>query len=513
MFNHKQIKILSKLKRNIIANYIGQAWSGIMAVSFLPLYIEYLGVEAYGLIGVFVVLQTVLVLLDLGMTPTLNREMARFSAGEHTSQSIRNLLRSLEVICISIASVIIILVWLTSGYIANVWLNIETLSIDVVITALIIIGVVIALRFFEGIYRGCLYGLEKQVKYNVTFAVLTTLRYAGSVVILMFISNSILAFFIWQGIISFLSVMVFAFSVYKILPKNPEKSRFSIASLSSVWKFATGVLGISALTAVMLHADKILLSRMVTLTEFSYYSLAATAASVLFMIVVPVTQAIYPRLVKLTSHGDYDEVSKIYHLMTQLITILIAPAAIILSVYSNGVVYMWSGDSELAVNTGPLLTILILGCFFNGLAHIPYQLQLANGWTKLLLKTNLFVVSILVTSMIIYVPEYGAIAAAWAWFVANVIYLIISTFFMHLRLMQQEKKKWYFSDIVLPSSGALILIVLAFQFKPEMNLNRLEWIIFLIVTWILSSITAFLLASSVKQRFMLAFKKYEFRSL
>ncbi len=492
---------MSKLKHNIIANYLGQAWAGIMALSFLPIYIEYLGIEAYGLIGIFVVLQTVLLLLDVGMTPTLNREMARFTAGEHTPKSIRDLLRSLEIICVSIASMIAVTVWLTSGYFAREWLNIESLSIDVVVIAFTLMGIVVALRFCEGIYRGSLYGLEKQVWYNITYAILTTLRYVGSVVVLMFISNSIEAFFVWQGIVSLLSVIVFAFSVYKSLPESSSKARFSWVSISGVWKFATGMLGISALTAILLHTDKILLSSMVTLKEFGYYSLAATAASVLFMIVVPVTQAIFPQLVKFTSQRENNQVVKIYHLMTQLVTVLIAPAAIILSVFSAGVVYMWSGNSELANNTAPLLSILVIGCFLNGLSHIPYQLQLAYGWTKLLLKTNTFIVIILVAAIFKFVPEYGAIGAAWVWLILNAIYLLVLTYYMHRRLLQNEKWKWYILDILLPTGGAFILILIALQFQPQPSQDRFYWVLFLVITWVFSSVASLLLASSLRARF------------
>lgn len=70
------------LKRNLIANYLGQGWNALMGLAFVPLYIKYLGMEAYGLIGLFALLQAWLSLLDMGMTPTLNPEMARFSGGQ-----------------------------------------------------------------------------------------------------------------------------------------------------------------------------------------------------------------------------------------------------------------------------------------------------------------------------------------------------------------------------------------------------------------------------------------------
>ena len=67
------------LKRNLIANYLGQGWTALMGLAFIALYIKFLGIEAYGLIGIFAVLSAWLALLDMGMTPTVSREMARYT--------------------------------------------------------------------------------------------------------------------------------------------------------------------------------------------------------------------------------------------------------------------------------------------------------------------------------------------------------------------------------------------------------------------------------------------------
>ncbi len=80
---------MANVKYNIVANYLGQIWVGLIALVFIPLYIDYLGIEAYGLIALFAVMQSMFVLLDAGMTPTLNREMAKFNAGAYDAQFIR----------------------------------------------------------------------------------------------------------------------------------------------------------------------------------------------------------------------------------------------------------------------------------------------------------------------------------------------------------------------------------------------------------------------------------------
>lgn len=479
-----------------------------MAISFLPIYIEYLGIEAYGLIGLFVVLQSLLLLLDMGITPTLNREMARFNAGEHSAQSIRVLLRSLEIICLLTAILIISSIWLSSGYIATGWLKLDSLSPDVVTQAILIMALVIAFRFGESIYRGALYGLEKQVSYNITFAVLTTMRYAGAILILSTISSTVLAFFIWQLIISVLSVMVFSYSVHSTLPKTSLPVSFSRESIKGIKQFAKGMMVITILTAFLLHSDKLLLSNLLPLNEFGYYSLAATASGVLFMMIFPIAQAVFPRMVKLSTNDDDEQLSSIYHKSTQLVVVLTAPVTMVMLFFADGVMFIWSGNNVLSQNTAPILSILTMGCFLLGLAHMPYQLQLAHGWTSLLVKVNSFIVTALVVSIYIFTPTYGSAGAAWIWLVANAVYLIVSSQFMHRRLLLRHKWKWYFDDILLPTLGTLFVVVAVSVFYSLENMDRLDWLFTLSAVWFISTLVAVSLSSSLKEWLVSTYSNY-----
>lgn len=488
------------VKRNIIANYLGQGWTGFMALAFLPLYIEYLGMEAYGLIGLFAVMQALLMLLDIGMTPTLNREMARFSAGAHSAQSIRDLLRSLEVICYSLAALSVVVVWAASGYLAKDWIKAEQIPIEVVGQVLSIMALVVALRVCEGIYRGSLYGLERQVWYNGAYSLLTTLRYGGAVVILEWVSTSIEVFFIWQAVVSLLTVAVLAFSVHRILPRAPSRPRFSRTSLTEIWKFAGGMMAITFLTMLLLQVDKVLLSRLLPLKEFGYYTLAATAAGVLYMIVVPVTQAVYPRMVKYSNNEELTKLIVLYHQTTQLIIVLIAPAVVVLGFFAGGVVYMWSGNADLAKNTAPLLSILTLGSFLNSLSYIPYNLQLAHGWISFLIKTNTAMVFVLISVIFWVVPRYGSIGAAWTWAALNGGYLLVTTQFMHRRIIPKEKWSWYIIDVLLPVIGTVAVTLLAQQVQPENYQDRMHWFLFLLLTGVVSLLISAVLASTIRAR-------------
>lgn len=473
-----------------------------MAMAFVPLYIRYLGIEAYGLIGVFAMLQGWFSLLDMGMTPTLNREMARFTASAHGSQSIRDLLRSLEMICFSLAALIALGVWAASGYLASDWLKAEQLPTEVVAQALAIMALVVALRFCEGIYRGSLLGLQRQVWYNSAHAVLATLRHGGAVAVLAWVSSTVEAFFIWQAAISLLTVAVFAISVHQALPKAPSPAKVSREALAGVWKFAGGMMGITFLALLLTQVDKVLLSRLLPLESFGYYTLAATVAGALYMFVGPITQAIYPRMVELSTGEDQAGLVAVYHQGAQLVTVLTAPAVIPLSFFAGGVVFMWSGDAGLAENTAPILSALVLGTFLNGLMWMPYQCQLAHGWTGLTLKINMVAVMILIPAVFWVVPRYGAIGAAWIWVALNAGTVLIAIQLMHIRLIPQEKWRWYFADVLLPVSGAIGVMLLAQAFQPASYQSRLYWFAFLLVTGGLALAASTVLADRIRPRLL-----------
>jgi len=43
-----------------MANFAGTGWAALMQIVCIPLYIKFMGIEAYGLIGFYLVLQAML---------------------------------------------------------------------------------------------------------------------------------------------------------------------------------------------------------------------------------------------------------------------------------------------------------------------------------------------------------------------------------------------------------------------------------------------------------------------
>lgn len=444
------------LKRNLIANYLGQGWVAIMGLAFIPIYIKYLGIEAYGLIGLFAILQALLGLLNMGMTPALGREMARFTGGSHSNESIRDLLRSIEILAVAIAVLIAAGISICANWIANYWLRAENLPADIVAQSFAIMGLVTAIRFVEGVYQSAIVGLQRQVLFNVTNSLLATLRSFGAIGILIWISPTIEAFFLWQGVVSIVSLAVLGITTYGCMPKGERSGRFSMDELRSIWRFAGGMMGITILALLLTQVDKIILSKLLTLSEFGYYTLAGIVAASLFTLIGPITQAFYPKFCQLHAQGNTADLATKYHLGAQMVSIVAGSAAIVLFFFAETLLRLWTQDAELALRVAPLLSLLVLGNLLNGLMWIPYQTQLAFGWTSLSMWTNLIAVIILVPTILWSVPQFGAMGAAWLWVILNAGYCLISVQFMYKRILKEEMSRWYINDILKPLSLALI---------------------------------------------------------
>ena len=470
------------LRKNLIANYVGQGWRALMQLAFVPLYIKYLGIEAYGLIGIFAILQAWLGLLDMGMKPALGREMARFGAGAHNAESIRDLLRSIEIIGVAIATAVAIGIWAASGWMASDWLAAKSLPVDVVGNALVVMGAVTALSFVESIYVSSIAGMQRQVLQNAVSSTMATLRGVGAVAVLIWVSPTIEAFFAWQGAVSLMTVAVLAGVIYRVLPTSSRPARFSGPALLGIWRFAAGMMAITLLSLLLTQVDKILLSRLLTLEAFGYYALAGVVANALYALASPIGSAFYPRFTELVTRGDELALIAAYHQGAQLVAVLMGSAGIVLMLFGERVLFLWTSDPGLTHEVAPLMSVLALGTLLNGLMWMPYQIQLAHGWTTLAIVSNIVAVGILVPAITWVVPHYGAIGAAWAWVALNAGYLSFSIYFMHQRLLPTEKWRWYTFDVLAPLGAATVTACLCRWLIPIHTLRLAELGIVIVVS-------------------------------
>ena len=416
-----------------------------------------MGIESWALVGIFATLQAIFGQLDMGLSGTLTREMARLSVEPSKGQEMRNLVRTLEVIYWGIAVLVGITVVSLSPLIANHWVKAGQIPLKTIEQALLIMGFVMALQMPIGFYSGGLIGLQKQVLLNVINVSISTLRGVGAILILWLISPTIQAFFLWQIVVSAINLFLLMFFLWSSLPISQKRAVFQKQLLKGIWKFAVGMSANSILSVILIQMDKVVLSKMLSLEIFGYYILASTVAMSLGRFFTPIFISIYPRFTQLVHLDDQDSLKQLYHKSCQFMSVLILPAAIVVSLFSYEILFLWTQDIAIAEKSYLLLSILICGTAINGITQLPYALQLAFSWTSLSVYTNMISVILLIPVLIYMTTLYGAIGGASLWLIYNMICVFIAIPIMHRRILCKEKWRWYWQDVGIPLVAGLSL--------------------------------------------------------
>ncbi len=469
---------MAVIKQNIIANFAGRAWTGLMSIAFVPLYIKFMGIESYGLIGIFASLLALFSLLDMGLSTTLNRELARLSALPDKTQDMRDLVRTLELPYWGMAVLISFALIGLSGPIAYSWVNTNKLSPDTAKQALMIMGGVVAFRWPISLYSGGLMGLQRQVLLNGINVFEATFRGFGAILVLWLISPTIQAFFVWQMFVGIIHVSLTAFFLWRSLPASNHRPHFKKDLLLSIWRFAAGMTGISITVIFLMQTDKIILSKILSLEMFGYYTLATSVGNALYYFIGPIFYALFPRLSQLVSLNDENGLKELYHKGCQFMSVMILPAAMVVSFFSSEILLLWTGNPVVVTNTHNIVSILIIGSALNGLMNLPYGIQLAHGWTKLAFYVNIVAVIILVPMIYFLAKSYGPVGAASAWLILNSGYVLISIQIMHKRLLPNEKWRWYLHDVGVPMLAAITIAAIWRLFTPD-GMSRPAMLIYL----------------------------------
>lgn len=448
------------MSRNLLAGFVNSVWTALVGFAVVPLYLKYLGIEAYGLIGFFATLQAVLSLLDMGLAPTINREVARCSASGNLKEA-GKLLHTLAVVYWSMAGAIALLIAALAPLIAEYWLQPKQLSPQTISHAVMLMGLVVACRWPIGLYQGALMGAQRLTVSSGINMAMATIGSLGAVAMLAFISPTIEVFFIWQSCVGLVYAAAMRWAAWHVIGRSKE-IKFDVDRLKSIWRFSAGMSGVALSAIIFTQLDKLILSKTLGLVEFGYYMLATVLASGLYFLIMPIFNAIYPRLCAFVATGDTEKLIDLYRLGTSMLATVLFPIAMVLAVFSQDLMRVWTGNSDIAASVAPVITLLATGSALHGVMYLPYALQLAYGMTRLPLTINAILMVVLIPLIVYFSLKYGALGGAMAWLVLHILYVALGTWLTHRHLLKGIGAKWLFQDVGIPFCLSLLIGLLGY---------------------------------------------------
>lgn len=472
--------ILSKapsLKKNVIFNYIGQLYSTFIGILILPMFLLHMGAESYGLVGFFTLIQAWLQLLDVGMSPTLGREIARLKNKANEHWRLLTVVNTLELAFTVTALIAGIILFMFRGWIATDWLTVETLNIEIVSRAISIMAITIAVRWVTSINRSGINAYEAQVWMNITDIIINTFRFPGALLVVIYTKGDVLAYFYFQLAIVLIEVVIIRIKLRGLLPSKKLKNvkLFSLIELKRIAPFALSIGYTSAIWVLLTQLDKLLLSKYLTLSEYGYFTLVGVVVGGMTMLATPVTKALLPRMTAMLADGKEQKMLALYKTATRFVATFIFPLGLVIALNAEVVVFTWTGDSQAAAWVAPIMPLFILGSMVLAIMTFQYFLQYAHGRLKYHVRWNTFSLLINVPLIIYAATYFGAVGVGWVWLGYRLFSLTVWVAFIHHKFAPGIHLSWLFKDVLSPFVIALIIVLSINQLFPlAVSMNRLE---------------------------------------
>jgi O-antigen/teichoic acid export membrane protein len=432
------------VRHNLLANLVGSAVTGAVGLVMVPVFFRVLGQEAYGLIGLYFLLQAWMPVIDAGITPTFSRIVAWERGHGADLKHVRYVLGLAEVPLATAALALCMTFWASSDWIARHWLSSTQIAAPVIGDCLVLMAAALAARLLSGFYRAGLMALERQVEANALFTIVTVLRTVGALCYTVAVHGGIVEFFIAQVAVGVFELGLFRWRL--LLRVGAERVPLTRAELTGHIRFALGVAGLSLIWVLASQVDKLVLSKFMPLAQYGLYSLGVHLATVIVLANAPIQQAVLPRMTRLVASGNTITLQQLYGLATAV--------SISISVgLTSGLAYSLASLSSLlridqadATAVARIAVWYAAGNLVVGQLGLCYVLQNATGKLRLHALGSLVLVAVQVPVMILIARSGNAELTAAVYTGVNAIFLLAWLPLAHARFLPGGHWRWLRED-------------------------------------------------------------------
>jgi O-antigen/teichoic acid export membrane protein len=412
---------------NMATLYAGKTAGILVAFIFLPLYSRLLGPEQFGALAVILSLQALLVMLDLGMSTMINRDVA---AVQSTPYRLFELVRTAE---ICLAGFYFLLLALTIGF--KSFGGLSNINFFVASGAVLLFWVLV----MQNIYYTAMLASGTYTCATIIQVLGTIARAISSIIVLSNFASTLTAFVLTQLFLASFHCLITRYYLKNALCVHGEKyPTVGFSECFAMISRGRTLLVSGAAGAAAMQLDKPIISIFMSAADITPYFLALTlSATPVGILAAPIAQYFQVRITKDIAHHNHEAYKKnlTYFVIATAFAVL-APG-IILFIFNEDIVALWLGTGSQNLMVSSYSKILLIGYSIAAMGYIPYVIIIARQLYAFQAKLSIFAT--------IFVLIWVAIAAYYSNITlicyAYVAYFFIATFGFLARMLTSDVKK------------------------------------------------------------------------
>ena len=403
--------------RNVIANTIGTAVLAVATAATTILAFRLAGSEQFGLIGFYFTLHGIVAILDTGIGPGIVREVAHARSGQDAC-GLGSILFTFQGIYAGITGLTAIALIAASPFIATMWLTARTISPGEIQNALILAALIIATQRQRTVYSVFLEGMEQQVLINILQSGAAVVRALAVLAAMILIAPTAIVFLGAFLSVCLAELLLTAFYAWRA-SAGSGKPQFSLILVRRLWRFLLTSSVAVAAGALLLSADKLVVSAMLPLDVVGRYMFISQMCLIVLKLVAPNVTAIFPRLSASLRRGDKAEAKRVYFAAAQTVAGVVAAFGLGAVFFGAEGLHILTGNAGVGHDYHWPFAILAFAYGLNGFCLIPNALRLSEGEPGTALWSNLAAGAVYLPAIVLLTPVYGVMAPAALWLAAN----------------------------------------------------------------------------------------------
>lgn len=457
--------------RSTVFNLAGYGIPFIIALVCMPILINGIGKERFGILTLISATIGYFSLFDFGLGRALTNRLSQKLSSGATKKEVGSLIGT-AVICL----VLVGIAGTTIGFGLANWLVFHVLNIpkeleSETINSFYVLACVIPALLLSLSFRGILHAKQRFDIVNFIQVPVGTLIFLGPVLLLPYSKNLVNISYI-LGATIIVGLMALALAVIRILPdllNNLSVNKTEIKYLATYggWLTITNIVG-----PILVYCDRVFIGALISMTAVTYYTLPYEVVTKLWVFSSALTTVLFTTF-STTFLSDKERTSRLFVGGLKYIFIFVFPITLILICLGKEGLNFWVG-SDFVINSLDVLHLLAVGVFINCFAQVAINLMWGAGQPAGPAKLHLIELMAFLVALPVMIKYMGITGAALVW-LARIIIDTIALFVMAVQLLSLNKQTIF--RLVLCLLASLILFEVSLL-MPALK----EKMIFLIIT-------------------------------
>lgn len=402
------------LARNSLYNLLGQAVPLLFALAAIPFVVEGLGTDRYGVLLLIWLVIGYFGLFDMGLGRATTKFVADLEAeGE---QGLGPFILTSILLLFGVGLLGCLLVVLITPWLVYDVLNIPENLLTETEHAFYILSASIPLVLGSVGARGALEAQQKFALVNAIKVPAGILNYLAPLLVLPFSVRL-------QPVVAvLLAGRALTFLIYTFFCFRPEGrsgtldlSRYPVVKwIKNLFGYGAWITVSNLVSPIMVYMDRFIVGSILTAQAVAYYGTPYDVVTRLLIIPGSFMGVMFPAFSVASLEEQERELDPLYRKSIRYLLLALVPAAVLLIIAAEPLLYVWLGD-EFAANSAGVLRLLAVGVLANAVAMVPYTALQAMGRPDVTAKLHMAELPLYLGMIWVFIHRWGIEGVALAW--------------------------------------------------------------------------------------------------